>query len=170
MGSAGAPRRSTRSPRCDVQPFFNEPLTKTAETDVLPPTYGCIFTTTSKKSSLQIIAASGQIAERYYTDSASAGGKPGVALSGVGDKAIRTAGDVWVSAMKSGVFCQIHGDHSADRAENAVADEMRGINISDVRAGNIPDAEAQAVAQQLGTLCNKIYGSGNMTPSFAGLH
>lgn len=72
--------------------------------------------------------------------------------------------------MKSGVFCQIHGDHSADRAENAVADEMRGINISDVRAGNIPDAEAQAVAQQLGTLCNKIYGSGNMTPSFAGLH
>jgi hypothetical protein len=34
---------------------------------------------------------------------------------------------------------------------------------------DVPDAKANLMAAQLGTLCNTIYGSGTATPSFVGL-
>ena len=91
------------------------------------------------------------------------------ALAGIGDRAMRESRDIWVYGLKNGVFCMIHGDHSGERVHGAV-EEIRGLKLSDAVAQSIPAATAQAVAQNLGTLCNKVWGSGNMTPSFADLH
>ncbi|HEY6456270.1 MAG TPA: hypothetical protein VIY90_13440 [Steroidobacteraceae bacterium] len=85
-------------------------------------------------------------------------GKPGVPLTGVGDKAFRQSGDVTVYAVKGSKFCAVQVGHAAYGAPDAAAVEMRGIDVSDVRAGNIPDAKAQPVAAKLGALCNKIFG------------
>ena len=143
----------------DVQPLYRSPLTKKVEDDLIAPAYGCFFRTATHKSLLQVMTVTGDLAGRYYAESEKRDGKPGVALSGVGDKAVREPGDIWIAAMKNGVFCMVHSDHSADHAEDRVVDEMIGVDIADVRASAIPDAMAAPVAKRLGALCNKIFGS-----------
>jgi hypothetical protein len=156
----------------DVQPFYKSPVAKTTvdQNSVVQGTSECFFKTTPQGSSLQIITTSSAALIAQDAMTAKHDGKPGVPLPGIGDKAIRQADDVWVFATQGGVFCAVQGNHAADSAQNAAALELRGLKTSDVRSGKIPDATAQALAEQLGTLCNKIFGSGNMTPSFAGLN
>jgi len=84
-------------------------------------------------------------------------GKPGVPLPSVGDKAIREPGDVSVYAVKGGVFCAVQAGHAAYGAPDAASVELRGIDISDVRAGTIPDSKGQPVAETLGALCNELF-------------
>ena len=77
-----------------------------------------------------------------------------------GDKAVREPHDIWVYARKGAVFCMIHGDmHTRS--------QVRGLQKFADKA--VPDALANQYAQQLGTLCNRLFGSGPATPSFAGL-
>jgi hypothetical protein len=71
-----------------------------------------------------------------------------VPLSGTGDKAVRDAGDVWVYAMKNGVFCMIDGD-SYGRGSLKGAEKY-----ADAR---IPDTVAGPIAQQLAALCAKLW-------------
>ena len=134
----------------DVQPFFKGPITKIE---------GCRFRTNSGHGAqLQIMTGTSDsmIAHEAMTEKYK--GKAGIPLSGIGDKAIRQPGDVWVYAVKGGVFCAVQGGHAAYGAPDAASVEMRGIDVADVRAGNIPDAKAQPVAQKLGALCNKLFG------------
>jgi hypothetical protein len=54
----------------------------------------------------------------------------------------------------------IHGDFTT-------RSQVRGLQKF---AGKpVPDDLATRYAQQLGTLCNRLFGSGSTTPSFAGL-
>jgi hypothetical protein len=138
----------------DVQPLFGVPVTKTVETDLAMGTYGCFFTTAPHGAGLQIVTSSSRTVTAQQSMA-----ETGVALSGIGDKAIRQPGDVWVSSVKGAVFCRVQGNHAAAAEQNAAAVEIRGLTSSDVRSGKIPDATAQGVAAQLGALCNKIYGS-----------
>jgi hypothetical protein len=137
----------------DVQPLFGVPVTKTVETDLVMGTYGCFFKTTPQGSGLQVITASSRtvLAQQAMAET-------GVALSGIGDKAIRQPGDVWVSSVKGAVFCRVQGNHAAEGEQNAAV-EIRGLAASDVRSGKTPGATAETVAAQLGALCNKIYGT-----------
>ena len=133
----------------DVQPFFKGPVKKIE---------GCRFRTSGGHGAqLQILTGTSDsmFAREAMTEKYK--GKPGVPLSGIGDKAIRQPGDVWVYAVKGGVFCAVQGGHAAYGAPDAASVEMRGIDVADVRAGNIPDAKAQPIAQKLGALCNKIF-------------
>jgi hypothetical protein len=61
----------------------------------------------------------------------------------------------------------VHGDHSYATGEGV--ELMRGLTVSQSQSGKIPPATAHILAQALGTLCNRAFGSGNTTPSFANL-
>jgi len=116
---------------------------------------------------LQILIAEDAAAEMFAGKPPTDDGKPGVALTGIGDKAIRESNDVWVYAQKGNMFCMVHADHSYAHAGNI--ELMRGLNLSDSRAGKVPAATAQIVAEALGTLCNRAFGSGKTTPAFENL-
>jgi hypothetical protein len=162
-GGDNAYNPSTKLTKADVQPFFTVPIEMKRETDLTGQAAGCLFSTSEDDGPrLQIVTVTGPQADSFYSGNASQDGVPGVPLAGVGEKAIREAKDVWVYAMNGGVFCMIHGERGGGTAK-FVGLKKYG------RSDAIPDAIAQPVATQLGTLCNKIYGSGNTTPSFSGL-
>jgi len=150
----------------DVQPFFNTPIKKIADPPSSAPAQDCKFETVDGIQGIQISTIVGSMVKAFTAKPPTDDGKPGIPLSGIGDSAIRESNDIWVYAMKNGVFCMIHGDHAGENAQGSV-EEIRGLKISDSLGHTIPAATAQAVAQNLGTLCNKIWGSGNTTPSFA---
>jgi hypothetical protein len=153
----------------DVQPFFNTPIKKLDQPHPEGPTADCNFATVDGIQGLQITTVVGSMVKAFTDKPPTDDGKPGIPLAGIGDSAMRESRDIWVYGLKNGVFCMIHGDHSGERVQGAV-EEIRGLKLSDAVAQSIPAATAQAVAQNLGTLCNKVWGSGNMTPSFADLH
>jgi hypothetical protein len=150
----------------DVQPFFNTPIKKIPDAPSTAPSQRCTFATIDEIQAIDVTTVVGSMVKAFTDKPPTDDGKPGTPLSGVGDSAIRESNDIWVYAIKNGVFCMIHGDHAGEHAQGAV-EEIKGLRISDSLAHTIPAATAQAVAQNLGTLCNKIWGSGNMTPTFA---
>jgi hypothetical protein len=149
----------------DVQPFFNTPIKKVADASGDAPIQNCTFATTDGIQAIQIMTVVGSTVSSFTEKSPTDDGKPGVALTGIGDRAIRESNDIWVYAFRNGSFCMIHGDHSGENAQGSV-EEIRGLKISDSLGHTIPAAIAQRVAQNLGTLCNKVWGSGNTTPTF----
>lgn len=150
----------------DVQAFFLAPVTMKPQTDLMGPAAGCIFSTADGVSSLQILTVTGPQAESFYTHNLKEDGVVAVPVAGVGDRAVRDPKDVWVYAMKDGVFCMVHGAHGSTAGTGT--GQLKGLRNFEV-SSDVPDAVAAAVALQLGTLCNKIYGSGNAVPNFSGL-
>jgi len=153
----------------DVQPFFNTPIKKISDPPSDAPIQSCSFARLDGIEGIQITSVVGSMVGSFTAKPATDDGKPGIPLSGIGDSAVRESKDIWVYAIRKGVFCMIHGDHAGENAQGSV-EEIRGLKRSDSIAGTIPAATAQAVAQTLRTYCNKIWGSGNMTPSFPAPH
>jgi hypothetical protein len=146
----------------DVQPLFNTAIKKIPDPPSDAPIQNCTFATTDGIQAIQVMTVVGSTVKTFTDKSPTDDGKPGVPLSGIGDRAFRESNDVWVYALKNGVFCMIHGDHAGENAQGSI-EELHGLKISDSLAHTIPAATAQAVAQNLGTLCNRIWGSGDTT-------
>jgi hypothetical protein len=144
----------------DVQPLFNTPVEIVPDPVSDAPIQSCTVRTTDGIQAIQILIAVGPAVQMFADKSPTDDGKAGIALTGIGDHAFRESKDVWVYAFKNGSFCMIHGDHSGENAQGS-KEELRGLKLSDSLAGTIPAATAQQVAQNLGTLCNRIWGSGN---------
>jgi hypothetical protein len=144
-----------------VQPFFTAPITmRTKDEPKSDSSAECFFDTAEGESEFQFYTATGQLADTFYDGNLKQDGVPSVPLSGVGDKAVREPKDIWVYAKKGQVFCMIHGDRHT-------RSQVRGLRKYADAA--VPDDVAKRFAQQLGTLCNKLFGSGATAPSFAGL-
>ena len=144
-----------------VQPFFTAPIKLRQKDEPKSDTSAeCFFDTADGESEFQVYTATGDLADIFYNGNLKQDGVPSVPISGVGDKAVREPHDIWVYARKGAVFCMIHGDmHTRS--------QVRGLQKFADKP--VPDALATQYAQQLGTLCNRLFGSGPATPSFAGL-
>ncbi|HEX8796628.1 MAG TPA: hypothetical protein VF765_37010 [Polyangiaceae bacterium] len=84
-----------------------------------------------------------------------------VAVSGVGDQAFRDTGDFGPTAEHGGVMCTV---------STASAVQIPGVDAL-VQNGMVDLTEAQngILAAALGTVCNRIFGSGNTTPMLGSL-
>lgn len=84
-----------------------------------------------------------------------------VAVSGVGDQAFRDTGDFGPTAEHGGVMCTV---------STASAVQIPGVDAL-VQNGtlNLTEAQNGILAAALGTVCNRIFGSGNTTPMLGGL-
>jgi hypothetical protein len=162
-------RPCDRIAAADVQPFFKTPVKKKApESNGEGTSWNCVFEVASRDGwALQITVMADMASAMFSGKPPTDDGKPGVGLTGIGDQAIRESNDVWVYARKGPMFCMVHGDHSYATGEGI--ELMRGLTVSQSQAGKFPPATAQTLAQALGTLCNRAFGSGNTTPSFANL-
>jgi hypothetical protein len=153
----------------DVQPFFKTPVSKRApESNDEGTSWNRFFDVTSRDGwALQVAAMADMGAAMFNAKPPTDDGRPAVGLTGIGDQAIRESNDVWVYARKGDIYCMVHGDHSYANGEGV--ELMRALTVSESRGGKILAATAQTLAQASGTLCNRAFGSGNTTPSFANL-
>ena len=164
--------------KAQVQPLLVHPITKVTVKAVTAEQYTggtkrigqeCIFAAGSSDSeALTVTVISGPIAARAY--GADVQGLSGaVAVRGVGTKAVRApvdakgaAGTTTLSALKGTTYCSVSpgdgdvpGEGQLEEAAGATAD-----------IGNKAYAE---IAAAVGTVCNRIFGSGNTTPDLTGL-
>jgi hypothetical protein len=97
-----------------------------------------------------------------YNHAVSSDGKP-VAVPGVGDKANRDTESGAVDALKGDLYCSV---------SYASSDQIPGVGpLEEAHGGtsNIGENYYDTIAQAMGTLCNRIYGSGNTTPDLSSL-
>ena len=145
----------TRLTKADVQPFFDIPVV----TELPGPTplgLLCEFAANDApggvSTSLDIDIQTGPDATLRWQVATTGGGQ--TMFSGVGDQAEHLPGAPDFLAIKGDVVCGITTvgwTHLAGKAA--------------YQPGSIPDAVATQIAQSYGTLCNKIFGSGNTTPT-----
>jgi hypothetical protein len=117
---------------------------------------------TDETGAITVQVLSGAEGTTAYAQAVAGETKP-VAVSGVGDKATRDTEDGEVSAIKGDLFC------SVSYASN---DQVPGVGPLEEAHGatnNIGENFYDTIAQALGTLCNRIYGSGNTTPDLSSL-
>ena len=162
-GDTAAPAANLKDPctaltTADVQPFFTEAIAT-----ALPPALlasadekACEWTTADKKGSLIVDYLVGDPAQTLLMLNQQPGGAE-VKVSGIGDGASHPHGDptLLFSYRGSGastVVCKVTTTGTAF------------VLVPDATVTQTDD-QATQIDQQYGTLCNKLYGSGNTTPT-----
>ncbi len=163
-GSAGGTAVTcSQLTKADVQPLLVDPITTVTVTAAGVDGEGqqCVFGTASD-GAVDILVLSGDEATSGYAQEIQNMTKP-VSVPGIGDKAARDTGDDQPDAIKGDVFCSV--GLGADEAVPGVAQ----LQAAAGGTSDIGDRAEGIVAAALGTLCNRIYGSGNTTPDLSGL-
>lgn len=149
----------------DVQPLVVDPITRVAVTAGSAADNNgqrCVWGTSSTSDAMGITVLSGDDAKRTYASDIQS--ITAVSLPGVGDKAARDGShsSTLVTSMKGDLYCGVTpGDG-----------EVPGIAQLEDAAGNSSNIGDTAYTEQsaaVGTLCNRIYGSGNTTPDLTAL-
>jgi hypothetical protein len=122
----------------------------------------CAFSNgTDDGNTLSIEVVKGSGAAAAYADDVNSDTDGVVPVPGVGDKASREKGGARLSALKGDVYCS-----------TGVDDQMADIATLETAANStthIAEQDYQYAAIALGTLCNRIFGSGNTTPDLSAL-
>ena len=148
-----------------VQPFIGEKLTNDAVQfehvgDDLTGQQ-CRFSGASGDNSVSVFVLKGSGAAAAYTGEVADEKDGQVDVPGVGDKASRDKGSAGINALKGDIYCSTGMDQS-----------FPAIGILESAANgttNIGEAYYQEAAIAVGTLCNRIFGSGNTTPDLSKL-
>jgi hypothetical protein len=147
----------------DVQPFIGEKITKlSVQFEGLPDDSGqqCTWTT-SGDDSLQVFVLKGSGSANAYAQAVTNETDGAVAVPGVGDKASRDKGSAGIDALKGDIYCN-----------TGMGDDLPAIGTLELAAGgttNIGEPLQQDAAIAVGTLCNRIFGSGNTTPDLSAI-
>jgi hypothetical protein len=148
-----------------VQPFIGDKVTKDDVTVMNAPGLSgetCNFSNgTSDGNTLSVEVLKGSGAAAGYDDDVQNDTDGVVTVPGIGDKASREKGSGGLSALKGDVYCS-----------TGVDEEMTDIGILELAANgttHIAENLYQDGAIAVGTLCNRIFGSGNTTPDLTAL-
>jgi len=140
-----------------MAPYFTAPIATVRRDDLVGQAAGCQYATAAGRSSINVVVVTGSQAQAFFNASKTDNGVAGAAMSAIGDNAVRSAHDVWVSAIKANVFCGISGQHGAVAAKGT--GELAGLKDYDTN-DDVPDAVAAPVAARLGATCSKLFSTG----------
>jgi len=145
----------------DVQGLMTNPMTGVNTTAAGTDADGqqCVFHDASDQAVDVIVVPASDPAFGYERDKAAT--TNAVAVSGVGDQAYRAAGDFSPTAEHGGVMCTV-----------SVASAVQIPGVTKLVVGGrlaLTEAQNATLATALGTVCNRIFGSGNTTPNLTGL-
>jgi hypothetical protein len=149
--------------KADVQPLLVDPITTITVTAAGIGGEGqqCVFGTASD-GAVDVLVLRGDEATSGYAQEVQGMTTP-VNVAGIGDKAARGTGDDQPDSIKGDVFCAV--SLGTDEGVPGVAALQQAAGGT----SNIGEAANGIIAAALGTLCNRIYGSGNTTPDLSGL-
>jgi hypothetical protein len=168
-GSADA--ASTAKATCDqltvadVQPMVSGTVTKAPAQPVGAgddPGQDCAFDGPDDGAAIDVTVLEGSFGQQAYESDLKDQTNGSVPVSGVGDKASHNKGDISVSAMHGSLYCSVRG----------TAASMPGIGDWELSHGgtsDVPDSIVEPAVNIIGTLCNKVFGSGNTTPDLSAL-
>lgn len=142
-----------------VQPLIDDKITSVT---VTPPAGGgqqCVFK--GADASLYVTVIGGDLAAQTYTSDMQSM-TPATPIPGVGTQAIR-GDEAELSSIDGALYCSVRPADSGNVPGLAALMHAAG------DSGNISPVAYQVAAAALGTLCNRIYGTGNITPDLSGI-
>jgi hypothetical protein len=168
-GGGSASATCTQVTASQVQALLVNTITKTSSSSVHDQVtldgmaQQCTFATSDTSAAITLTVVGGADAGGFYTSQAQ--GITAVSVPGIGDKAVRDGdhGSTAVISEKSGVACLV---------DTSDAGQVPGVGNLEEAAGDtsdIGDGNYAALAAAMGTLCNRVFGSGNTTPDLSGL-
>jgi hypothetical protein len=162
----GSGPRCTSVTKANAQALMTDPITtvKTSAFGRIPNPDGQLCTlSTDNGGSLDITVVPDSDQLVNYAAQLKEFAKP-ITVPGIGERAARDG------AAESGAMISIKGGTVC--SVTASDEDIPGVGKLDLAAGatiHIGDANYAIIAAALGTLCNRIYGSGNTTPDLSGL-
>lgn len=151
----------------EVQPLMVEKIVKdditAANLGDDTPGQQCVFSGADGAGAVDVLVMAGPQAVPGYAQELAGEANGQVAVPGIGDKASREKGDGQVIALKGDVFCSVSLGSGEDVPGIGALEEAAGATT------HIAESAYQESAEALGTLCNRLYGSGNTTPDLSGL-
>ncbi|MET3807711.1 hypothetical protein ABIB25_004738 [Nakamurella sp. UYEF19] len=147
--------------KADLQPFFTVPVATSLPSPIKSDsTLGCEWAAADGgglSTSMDMLVVVGQDGQDRW-NLATETGHPEL-ISGIGDHAGHLAGNPDMFAIKgTGAHAVWCGVTSLGWKELAGKKDLPDVQ-------NIPDSAASAIAAQYGLLCNRIFGSGNTSPT-----
>jgi hypothetical protein len=171
--SSSAPLGGSAKANCkqltdaEVQPLLVQKIVKddvtAANLSDTSPGQQCVFSGSDGNGTIDVVVIAGPLAAQGYSQDLASESDGPVAVPGIGDKASRDKGDGQVVSIKGDVYCSVTLGSGED---------VPGIGALEEAAGgttHVAESAYQASAEALGTLCNRIYGSGNTTPDLSSL-
>lgn len=120
----------------------------------------CVFGDADSTQAVDVIVVPANDPVAGYAASMQGTTNP-VAVPGVGDAAFRPTGDIVPFAEHGGVLCTV---------SIADATQVPGVAALVVNGTlDLTEGQDAIIAAALGTVCNRIFGSGNVTPELSGL-
>lgn len=154
-GAASAPDPCAALTTADVQPFFTVKIaTKLPSANPFTCEWSAGDAPLGASTTMDVYVQGGDDAALRWQFATTGGTR--VMFSGVGDQAEHAPGAPDFLAIHDGIECGI-----------TTLGWQHLVGKADYEPGNIPDAAATAIAQNYGTLCNRIFGTGNTTPLVA---
>ncbi len=146
-----------------VQPLIVYPITgvKISAAGTDGDGQQCIFDGNNGDGTIDVLVLGGADAQPAYASAIKAELHGPVDVPGVGDKASRETGDGEINAITGNLYCSVTVGSNGD---------VPGIGKLEQAAGgttHIAESAYAAEAAALGTLCNRIFGSGNTTPDLS---
>ena len=142
-----------------VQPLVDDKLTSVTVTAPAGGGQQCTFK--GADASLYVTVISGDLAAQTYASDVQSM-DPATTVPGVGAKAVRGQ-EAALSSIDGSVYCSVRPADSGNVPGLAALMHAAG------DSGNISPVAYQIAATALGTLCNRIYGTGNTTPDLSGI-
>jgi hypothetical protein len=151
-------------PKSQIQALLAAPIGKVQVTAALQTGQQCVYTGSGSSGGdgdvIDVLVIKGAEAKRGIQEDMKSL-SPRVAVKGVGDKAYRQKGDYQIDSIKGNEYCSVSVGSE---------DSVKGVDPLEVNgSSDIPEAANAIIASALGTICNRIYGTGNTKPSLAGL-
>jgi hypothetical protein len=149
----------------DVQPLVAGTVSKHAPQAAGAgdnPGQDCQFPVDDDEAIDVTVLPNNTLGQDAYASAVKEEGADAIPVNGVGEKASRKKGDITVNALSGSVYCTV----------SAEASEMPGIGDWESSHGgtsDVPDSIVGPAVDAIGTLCNRIYGSGNTTPDLNAL-
>jgi hypothetical protein len=150
-----------------VQPLQTETITTVKVTPGAgaPNVSGqqCVFSGANDEGALDVLVLGGSGAKAAYQEDLQGESDGQVSVAGVGDMASRDKGDDQIIAFKGNVYCSV--SLGSDEDVPGVA----AIESANNGTSTLTEAQNNTIAEALGTVCNRIFGSGNTTPDLSSL-
>ncbi len=180
VGSKSSAKASTTCKQLtkeQIQPLVADPITHVTVQPANDAYYGatakkvgqqCNFATESEEAALAVTVIAGPSAAKAYAADVT-GFHGAVRVTGVGNKAARahvdakgSAATTALTSLKGHTYCRVvPGDGDIPGTE--ALEEAAGFSP------DIGDAAYAEIAAAIGTVCNRVYGSGNTTPDLSKL-
>jgi hypothetical protein len=131
----------------DVAKVF--PGSVTAAVEPTNPS-GCSYVFAPEDQGLTIEVVAGDQAQTFWTGNTGPQGSDTIAVSGIGDQAMREPGNPDLVAIKGSTFCEVE--------ENGAPELYQGMATPDPN-DKISDDEANTIAQKFGSFCNLVFAA-----------